>query len=155
MPELNETDVRALEEALDDEYCAWATYDHVIDDFGPVLPFTRIREAEERHIDALRKLFERYGFPIPRNPWPGNVPRYSSLLEACEAGVAAEIANGKMYDRLLAATGREDILRVLRNLRDASQQRHLSAFERCVKRMADATGGHGMRRRRRRGRGRT
>jgi len=54
MPELNDTEVRALEEALDDEYRARATYDQVIRDFGPVLPFTRIREAEERHINALQ-----------------------------------------------------------------------------------------------------
>jgi hypothetical protein len=30
MPELNETDIHALDEALDDEYRAWATYDQVI-----------------------------------------------------------------------------------------------------------------------------
>jgi hypothetical protein len=152
MPVLNE-DARVLEEALDDEYRAWATYDQVIRDFGPVLPFTRILAAEERHIDALRTLFEGYAFPVPKNPWPGNVPRYTSLHEASKAGVAAEIANGAMYERLLAAIQRQDILRVLRNLRDASQQRHLPAFQRFVKRLVDATGGHpGMRRRRRRGR---
>ena len=123
MAELAETDIRALEEALDDEYRAWATYDQVIRDFGPVRPFIRIQAAEERHIDALRTLFARYGLPVPNNPWLGKVRRYTSLHEACEAGVAAEIANGAMYDRLLAATRREDLLRVFRNLREASQQR--------------------------------
>jgi hypothetical protein len=57
---------------------------------------------------------------VPNNPWLGRVPRYTNLHEACEAGAAAEIANGAMSDRLLAATQREDILRVFRNLRDAS-----------------------------------
>ena len=87
----------------------------------------RSRESErpeERHIDALRTLFARsYGLSVPNNPWLGKVRRYTSLHEACEAGVAAEIANGAMYDRLLAATRREDLLRVFRNLREASQQR--------------------------------
>jgi hypothetical protein len=147
MPELNDTDIRVLEEALDDEYRAWATYDQVIRDFGPVLPFTRIRAAEERHIDALHTLFARYGMPVPNNPWLGKVSRYTSPHEACEAGVAAEIANGAMYDRLLAATQRPDILRVLRNLRDASQQRHLPAFQRRVKPPGDTRGGHGAMRR--------
>jgi hypothetical protein len=147
MPELNDTDIRALEEALDDEYRAWATYDQVIRDFGPVLPFTRIRAAEERHIDALHTLFARYGVLVPNNPWLGKVTRYTSPHEACEAGVAAEIANGAMYDRLLAATQRPDILRVFRNLRDASQQRHLPAFQRCVKPPGDTRGGHGAMRR--------
>lgn len=147
MAELAETDIRALEEALDDEYRAWATYDQVIRDFGPVLPFTRIRAAEERHIDALRTLFARYGLPVPNNPWLGKVRRYTSLHEACEAGVAAEIANGAIYDRLLAATRREDLLRVFRNLREASQQRHLPAFKRGGN--PPAGEGHGAMRRQR------
>ena len=34
MTELTEMEVRALNEALDDEYSAWVTYDQVIRDFG-------------------------------------------------------------------------------------------------------------------------
>lgn len=37
-----------------------------------------------------------------------------------------------IYDRLLTVTERPDILTVLRNLQEASQQRHLPAFQRCV-----------------------
>lgn len=130
MSDLAETEVRALQEALDDEYKAYATYDQVIADFGEVRPFSNIREAEARHIAALRVLFEQYGLVMPQNPWPGKVPRYPSLQAACEAGVEAEIANGEMYERLLAATQRPDIVTVLRNLQEASQQRHLPAFRR-------------------------
>jgi len=132
MSELTKAEISALHEALDDEYYAWATYDQVIADFGEVRPFSNIREAEARHIEALLSLFRRYGFPVPDNPWPGKVERYDSLQEACEAGVAAEIANGELYDRLLAATQREAIRTVLRNLQEASQQRHLAAFRRCA-----------------------
>lgn len=150
------SDARVLEEALDDEYRAWATYEQVIRDFGPVLPFTRILASEQRHIDALRSLFERYGLVVPENTWLGNVPRYASLREACEAAAAAEVANGRMYDRLLGATATEEILRVLRNLRDASQQRHLPAFQRCAERAADAAGArHAMGRRHSRRTGRS
>lgn len=146
---LTETEIRALNEALDDEYRAWATYDQVIADFGEVPPFNNIRQAEARHIDALCALFARYGLPVPANPWPGRVERYANLQAACEAGVAAEIANGAMYDRLLQATARPDILAVLNNLQEASQQRHLQAFQRCVQ----GRGGGGPGRGRRRGRG--
>ncbi|MFZ5620452.1 MAG: ferritin-like domain-containing protein [Pseudomonadota bacterium] len=132
MDTLTEAEIRTLHEALDDEYHAWATYDQVIRDFGEVPPFSNIREAEARHIEALRSLYARYGLPVPENTWPGRVDRYPSLQAACEAGVAAEIANAGMYDRLLTATERPDILTVLRNLQEASQQRHLPAFERCV-----------------------
>lgn len=129
---LDQSEIRALHEALDDEYHAWATYDQVIRDFGEVLPFSNIREAEARHIEALHGLFARYGLPVPENTWPGKVERYASLQAACAAGVTAEIANGEMYDRLMAATQRTDILTVLRNLQAASQQRHLPAFQRCA-----------------------
>lgn len=132
MHPLNESEIRALHEALDDEYHAWAVYDQVMRDFGEAPPFSNIRDAEARHIEALLVLFARYGLQVPENPWLGKAERYASLQAACAAGVAAEIANGEMYDRLLAATERPDILLVLRNLQEASQQRHLPAFERCA-----------------------
>jgi hypothetical protein len=141
MGDLNETEIRALYEALDDEYRSWATYDRVIADFGEVLPFTNIRTAERRHVEALCALFVRYRLPVPENPWPDKVDRFASVQTACEASVAAEIANGKMYGRLLMATRRPDILAVFRNLQEASQQRHLPAFQRCVR--GAARGGRG------------
>ncbi|MDP2028240.1 MAG: hypothetical protein Q8K12_01205 [Thiobacillus sp.] len=147
MTELTENEIRALHEALDDEYHAWMTYDQVIADFGVVAPFSNIRDAEARHIEALHTLYALYGLPIPANPWSGKTPRYANLQEACEAGVAAEIANGELYERLLAATNRPDILIVFRNLQEASQQRHLPAFQRC----AQGGGGGGLGGRRHRG----
>jgi rubrerythrin len=134
VPELNEAEIRALREALDDEYRAWTTYEQVIRDFGAVRPFINIVEAEERHIGALNVLFARYAVPLPPNPWPGKVPRYASVREACEAGVRAEIENASLYERLLEVTQRKDIRAVFRNLQEASQQRHLPAFQRCAER---------------------
>ena len=150
MNHLSETESRVLNEALDDEYLAWATYDQVIADFGDVRPFSNIRAAEGRHIEALLELFACYGLPVPDNPWPGKVTHYASLQEACEAGVAAEVANGEMYERLLQATERPDILAVLHNLQEASQQRHLQAFQRCTQRPEGGGRGAGRRRRGRR-----
>ena len=154
MNNLNEIEIKALNEALDDEYHSWATYDQVIADFGELPPFSNIRDAEGRHIEALLRLFEKYGLAIPENPWTGKVTRYASRQEACAAAVAAEIANGEMYERLLEATQRPDILTVLRNLQEASQQRHLSAFQRCVEQATDGgrdLGGRGLGGRRHRG----
>lgn len=143
MSPLTESEIHVLNEALDDEYHARTTYDQVIADFGEVAPFSNIREAEARHIEALRVLFARYGVPVPENSWPGRVERYASLQQACEAGVAAEIANSEMYDRLLGMTQHPDILTVLRNLQEASQQRHLPAFQRCVQGIRGGGGGCG------------
>lgn len=120
--------------ALDDEYKAHATYQQVLTDFGEVRPFSNIVEAEQRHIDSLVVLFERYGITVPANPWPGRTPRYSSIEEACLAGVDAEIDNAALYDRLLSGTERDDLLRTYRNLQRASQENHLPAFERHTER---------------------
>lgn len=141
MSELNETERHALLEALDDEYRAWATYDQVIRDFGPERPFIRIVEAEARHIDALRSLLQRYGLAVPENPWPGRVARFRSSREACEAGVAAEIENVALYERLVQSTRRADILATFENLRRASQERHLPAFRRALTRGEGRGGG--------------
>lgn len=132
MNELTPAEIEALHEALEEEYQSWTTYDQVIADFGELRPFTNIRDAEARHIGALAGLFNRYELTLPANTWPARVQRYTSVQAACEAAVAGEIANGQMYERLLAATQRPDILGVLRNLQEASQQKHLPAFQRCA-----------------------
>jgi hypothetical protein len=151
---LSATELADLVAALDDEYMARATYAQVLADFGEVRPFVNIVEAENRHVEALVGLFERYGVAVPDDTWPGRVPRYGSLREACEAGVTAEVENAELYERLLAGTERMDILGVLRNLQAASQERHLEAFRRCVERDGSPTdGNHGRRRRRGRGQG--
>jgi hypothetical protein len=131
---LDETEQQALLDALDDEYCAWATYDQVIRDFGFERPFTNIREAEARHIEALRALFQRYELEMPENTWPGRVSHFASIRQACEAGIKAEIENAALYERLMRSTTRQDILAVFANLQRASQERHLPAFRRCATR---------------------
>ena len=145
--ELDEQERQALLAALDDEYKAHATYDQVMLDFGPALPFVNIVEAEARHIAALVTLFERYSLPVPPNPWPGKAPHYQSVDAACVAAVQGEIDNAALYDRLLASTRRPDILAVLQALRSASQDRHLPAFQRCAQRSAGGGGGRGAGRR--------
>ncbi len=146
MSDLTQVEIGILLEALDDEYRAFATYDRVIADFGSIRPFTNIRDAEARHIDALTRLFRRFDVPVPENTWPGKVDRYPSVTAACTAGVEAEIANGEMYERLIAATQRPEIRVVLRNLQAASQERHLAAFRRCVEREVCRRGSEGRRR---------
>jgi rubrerythrin len=129
---LTDAERRALREALDDEQRAWATYDQVIRDFGPVRPFAAIRDAEARHIEALAALSRRHGVEPPESSWPGRVPRYASVRDACAAAVEAEIANAGLYRRLEASTTRPDLLVVFTTLRRASEEHHLRAFRRCA-----------------------
>lgn len=132
--------IAALSEALQDEYRALASYQAVIEKFGPVRPFVNIVEAEARHADALLRQFERLGAPPPANEWAGKARPPDSLLAACEAGIAAEIENAAMYERLLKAVDDPAARRVLRNLQEASQSRHLPAFRRCAARERRAAG---------------
>jgi hypothetical protein len=130
--DLSESEEKALLMALEDEYRAWSIYEQVIADFGAVRPFTSIQRAEENHIDALVRLFEGYGLDVPANEWPGNVPSFDTLAEACEAGLQAEIDNAGLYDQLFSMTDNPDLVRVFTALQSASQNQHLPAFERCA-----------------------
>lgn len=125
---------KALRMALDDEYKAEATYSQVMNDFGQVRPFSNIRRAEQRHIEALLPLFTKYGLEVPDNPYIGKVGFYDSVREACEAGVEAEIENVALYDQIDAMVEDSDVAFVFSRLRQASQDKHLPAFERCANR---------------------
>jgi rubrerythrin len=122
---------RILEEALDDERKAEATYEAVIGRFGPVRPFVNIVEAERRHQTALLNLFRRRNWPEPVNRWKGNVEPPPTLREACEAAIKGEEENIALYDRLLPSVVDEDAKRVLMSLQEASRERHLPAFRHC------------------------
>ncbi len=132
---MNEKLASILNEAIQDEYKARALYRKVIEKFGEVRPFSNIVEAENRHIQALLPLFERYGLPVPTDDWASRVEAPSSLLEACQQGVDAEIENMEMYSRLLEQSeGFPEVQMVLRELQLASKENHLPAFQRCVDR---------------------
>lgn len=131
---LNAAEIQALSETLDDEYKARETYAQVIRDFGEIRPFINIVDAEARHASALLALFEKYGVAPPVNRWATQVPRFSSVGDACVAGIEGEIANMAIYDRALRSTARQDIINVFQALRSASQDRHLPAFRRCAER---------------------
>ena len=138
-----------LVEAIHDEYKARAFYRRVIDRFGAIRPFVNIVAAESRHIEALLPLFEKYGVAVPEDDWASRTEAPRSILEACRAGVAAEIENARMYDRLLALTAEyPDIRQVLLRLQRASSENHLPAFQRCV----ESGGGQGRGRQGRHGR---
>jgi len=137
---------KALLEALADERENQATYVAVVERFGEVMPFAHIVGSEGRHVSHLMPLFERYGLAIPANPWRDQMVEVpATLAEACQAAVAAEKTNVALYDRWLETVEAEDVREVFGWLRDASLNRHLPAFERCVERGgAGMGGGRGM-----------
>lgn len=122
---------RALCDALDDEFRARATYQAVIDAFGPMHPFVHILQSEQRHIDVLLSLCAARGLPPIADPYAAGLPAPSSIEEACRNAILAETENVILYDHLMASAGDdEEVLWVFRGLRRASAYCHLSAFQR-------------------------
>jgi len=141
--QLDERTQQALLDALNDEYKALATYQKVIEQFGEVRPFTNIKKAEQTHVNELLPLFEKYGLEVPENEWIGKIPDFASIEDALKAGVEAEIENAKMYDEFFTFVQEQDILDVFKQLRDASQEKHLPAFQRALERGSGQGSGRG------------
>ena len=124
--------------ALEDEYHAFAFYQAVIDSFGDIKPFRNIIKAEAQHIEAVSSLLRASGMAVPANPYldgsKAALKAPATKAEACQIGVQAEIANAALYDESLfpAAAGNPALIKTFTALRDASQTKHLPAFQRCA-----------------------
>ncbi len=124
----------SLDKAIQDEYKARSTYEAVIQKFGSIRPFSMIIRAEEQHISSLKAIYDKYGMDIPEEN-KQQIVLPETLSEVCMIGVQAEIDNVKLYkeDLLPSVSAHEDIEFVFTNLMNASQDKHLLAFERCAK----------------------
>lgn len=120
-----------LDEAFLDEVRARDIYRKIIENFGPVRPFINIVEAEQRHMELLSPLYEKYGISLPAEPDASRLAAPETLQQACQMGVTGELENIAMYDRLIAATDLPDVIDVLQRLQAASRDHHLPAFQRC------------------------
>jgi len=111
------------------EYAAAASYLAVLEKYGSVEPYQSIYDAELRHIDALIRQLERDGEVVPENPYLGKITIADNLVSIAEAEAAIEVLNVEMYDQLITKTDNANLLKVLENLRSASLESHLPAFE--------------------------
>lgn len=126
------TDTEIILAALtgpDGEYAAAASYEAVLNEYGMVEPYASIYQAELRHIDALIRQLEKAGVKVPANPYTGKIKAPGDLTTAAEAWAEGEILNVELYDDLMKRTTNENLLKVLGNLRSASLDSHLPAFE--------------------------
>jgi len=128
---LDAAEVTALTEAINEEYGALNTYQAAISQFGSIAPFSQIARSEQQHVNALARLFTKYGLAVPANPGLATTPTWNAVADACQTGVDAEIADAALYDELKPSVDNADILQVFANLQAASLQSHLPAFEAC------------------------
>lgn len=128
---LDAAEVAALTEAINEEYGALNTYQAAIAQFGNIYPFSQIARSEQQHVNALARLFTKYGLAVPANPGLATTPTWATVADACQTGVDAEIADAALYDTLKPSVANADILQVFANLQAASLNSHLPAFEAC------------------------
>lgn len=121
-------EVEILDRALSSEIMAHFTYRNAADDYG--LPFTRIRDAELRHVEAVQHLYAKRGLEAPPLVEPEGVPSFESRLAACQAGVIAELGVVALYEELIPLVP-TDIARVFLQLQGVSEDNHLEAFLAC------------------------
>ena len=119
--------------AIQDEYLARAEYEHIIEKYGAIRPFSNIIKAEENHINMLKPLFAGYGFQIPEDTAKEHVLPPMDLKHAFETGVQAEIDNIAMYEEFLIKPIPDDVKSVFQRLKNASEN-HLRAFQKGLSR---------------------
>ena len=120
--------IEILDEAIASEIMAHFTYLNAADEFG--IPFTRIRDAELRHVEAVQHLYVKRGLEAPPLVEPEGVATFETRLLACEAGVATELAVVALYDELVPLVP-ADVARVFLQLQSVSEANHLEAFLAC------------------------
>jgi hypothetical protein len=122
----------ALVEAISEEYLAFNTYTAVIRQLGSILPFSNIVSSEQNHYSAVGNLFTKYGLPVPPNTGAVSTT-WVSRKAACATGVQVEVEDIALYDRWLQSglVKHSDVSNVFTNLRSASVNNHLPAFQGC------------------------
>lgn len=120
---------KALTYALQDEYAAQARCDAVIQKFGAVKPFVRIKKAEQTHIETLLPLCTAYKVPIPKNQAANLTEAPASLKVAFRIGIERETEHISMYTKFLETPGiPADVQSAMTTIRNASLN-HLAAFQ--------------------------
>jgi hypothetical protein len=119
--------------AIQDEYLARAEYNFIINEYGPVRPFSNIIHAEEQHINMLVPLFTAYGFDVPKDNAEEHIVVPKDLKGALETCAQGEIDNIGMYETFLNKQLPDDVRDVFERLKNASGN-HLRAFRNALSR---------------------
>lgn len=122
--------------ALEDEHAALAEYEALMKEFSLDRPYSNIARSEETHISFLEDLYDNHNIEIPAIHAEKHLVLPSSVNEAAQIAVQAEINNIKMYEIFLKQDLPVDVAQVFTQLKNASEN-HLKAFERQLARTTD------------------
>lgn len=120
--------------AVEDEYLARGEYIAIMDEFDVLKPYSNIKESEETHLALLREIFQIYDLEFLTDLSDEHIIIPTSLLDAAQTGVQAEIDNIAMYEKFLTYDLPDNISQVFNALLRGSQS-HLLAFEKQVERL--------------------
>ena len=121
-----------LRRALEQERYSEATYRNILRTFGPRNPFLAITESEVQHGRTLEALGARYGQDIGATDVLGE-PAPKTMTLACQLAAKVETETISLYDGLLLrVTSYPEVTREFQNLRAASVNSHLPAFQSCA-----------------------
>jgi rubrerythrin len=126
---LSDASVKALDEAIQEEYLARATYQAILDKFGQELPFVNIVRSEGQHISALSRQYTLHGLAVPADSWAGKVSAPATLKDAFTAAIQLEKGDAALYDKLLKQVTEPELTRVFTQLQSASLNMHLKSLE--------------------------
>jgi rubrerythrin len=126
---LSDQSIKAVTEALEEEYRAQATYQAIVNKFGAELPFVNILRSEAQHVTALSRQFAIHSLAVPADNWAGKVQAPATLHEAFTAAIQFEKDDAALYDRLLKEVSEPELTRVFTQLQNASLNMHLKALE--------------------------
>lgn len=120
--------------AVQDEYLAHGEYLAIVEKFGDQRPYNNIIKSEETHLSLLEEVYGIYGMNFPADTSDEHVIIPSTLLEAAQTGVQAEIDNIAMYEKFLTQELPENVRDVFTVLMNGSES-HLKAFQQQVDRL--------------------
>jgi hypothetical protein len=113
--------------AIQDEYLARAEYKLIIEEYGNIRPFTNIMAAEQKHIEWVTEILDRYEFTVPKDTAHRYVALPEDLQSSFQAGIQAEVDNIDMYASFLKEDLPGDVRDLFERLMRASEN-HLQAF---------------------------
>ena len=121
-----------LRRAMEQERYSESTYRNILRKVGSRTPFVNIVESEVQHTETLEQLASKYGQDVGSTFVPGESAPDTMAL-ACQLGAKIETETVSLYDGLLLRVAKyPDVAQVFQNLRSASADEHLPAFQNCA-----------------------
>ena len=140
------TDLKTqLYEGYQDERMAHASYTAVLKRFPNKKPFANIVKSEAQHTEMMIKLIKVRNWEVPADAWSQKKDETDAQFltrlktptdwkAALQVGVDVEKADIEFLTRALKQDLPEDVKKSLQQLLYVSQNNHLPAFERALRR---------------------